>query len=367
MPLSPVPVTQADLVERSEALEMLAAMADQTAAKALAPRSKDAYAADWASFTGWCERYGLTPLPAEPETVRLWLTDLSLQVAQDGGFRYSPASMKRFLSSIARAHRDAGLTNPCKDGRVLQVLAGIRRDRGTAQKRARPLLTADMIRLDESLEHHRWPSGFSAARDSFAMWLAYTTALRRESVADLDIGDISLPPDGMHVRLRRSKTDQEGKGAVLGVPYGTTVMTCVPCKFIRWVRLAEAETRAQRMRLVLAPATDEHICRGAKVSLDKATPLIRRIDKSGRLLDEGVSGAALNDMLKRRVVGAGYDPRGYSFHSLRSGFVTEARRNGADARGVRLQSLHSSDAMVDVYDREYLPLTENNAVWKLGL
>ena len=142
-----VTVVHGTLVERSAALEALATMADRTATKALAPRSQEAYAADWEAFTHWCEGYGLTSLPADPDTVRLWLTDLSLQVEIDGGFRYAPASMERFLSSIARVHRDTGHPSPTRHPRVASVMAGIRRERGARQRRARPLLTDDLVRV----------------------------------------------------------------------------------------------------------------------------------------------------------------------------------------------------------------------------
>ena len=369
MTLAPTPrdgVSHDVLVERSAVLEMLAEMADRTATKSLAPRSKTAYAADWVAFTGWCETYGLTPLPAEPETVRLWLTDLSLQVAEDGGFRYSPASMERFLSSVARTHRDAGFLSPSKDPRVTLVMAGIRRERGARQRRARPLLTADLLRLTGAMDHERWPYAVSAARDTFALWLSYATAFRRSEVAGLATGGVRLQSDGLHVRLEHSKTDQESRGAVVGVPYGTSPATCVPCAYVRWLRLAAAASRAARMRVVLT-RQQGHVCRSGTPPVDASDPLFRRVDKAGRVLERGVSGTALNEMLKRRLVQAGYDPRPYSYHSLRAGFVTQARRNGADARSVRLQTRHGSDAMVDVYDREHLPLTEENAVWRLGL
>jgi hypothetical protein len=55
-----------------------------------------------------------------------------------------------------------------------------------------------------------------------------------------------------------------------------------------------------------------------------------------------------------------------SFHSLRAGFVSRFRRNAVDARSFRLQTRHGRDAMIDTYDREYVPLT-GNAVLKLGL
>ena len=52
-------------------------------------------------------------------------------------------------------------------------------------------------------------------------------------------------------------------------------------------------------------------------------------------------------------------------HSLRLGFVTEAFRQGADARAVMGQTGHRSPAMLEVYAREHAPLV-GNAVTRLG-
>jgi hypothetical protein len=57
-------------------------------------------------------------------------------------------------------------------------------------------------------------------------------------------------------------------------------------------------------------------------------------------------------MVRRRVASGGLDPDSFGSQALRAGFVTQARRNGADPRSVRLQTRHGSDAMVEVYDRE---------------
>jgi len=53
-------------------------------------------------------------------------------------------------------------------------------------------------------------------------------------------------------------------------------------------------------------------------------------------------------------------------HSLRSGFVTEAFRAGADAHSIMRQTGHRSPVMLEVYAREHAPLT-GNAVTRLGL
>jgi len=46
--------------------------------------------------------------------------------------------------------------------------------------------------------------------------------------------------------------------------------------------------------------------------------------------------------------------------------ISRPGRNRADTRAIRLQSRHHSDTMVDVYDREWVPLA-GNAVTVLGL
>ena len=99
--------------------------------------------------------------------------------------------------------------------------------------------------------------------------------------------------------------------------------------------------------------------------LPARSPLLRAIRKGGRLLDTAVTGDALHAMVQRRAAAAGIDGQ-VGFHSLRAGFVTQARRAGADHRAVRRQTRHSSDAMVELYDRDHSPLA-GNAITRLGL
>ncbi len=56
------------------------------------------------------------------------------------------------------------------------------------------------------------------ARDTALVLIGYTAALcRRSDLARLDLDDLTITADGLEVRVRRSKTDQEGAGAVVGV------------------------------------------------------------------------------------------------------------------------------------------------------
>ena len=117
-----------------------------------------------------------------------------------------------------------------------------------------------------------------------------------------------------------------------------------------------------------APFTG-HVCRGARPRTISASPLLRSIRKNGNLSDTALSGAAVNQMIRRRAQLAGYDPElvaQLGGHSLRAGFVTQAFRNGASAHAIMRQTGHTTPAMLEVYAREQAPLV-GNAVTNLGL
>jgi integrase len=52
------------------------------------------------------------------------------------------------------------------------------------------------------------------------------------------------------------------------------------------------------------------------------------------------------------MVAAGFDPAGYSGHSLRAGFATSATRAGVSTFKIRQQTGHASDAILSRYVRE---------------
>ena len=97
--------------------------------------------------------------------------------------------------------------------------------------------------------------------------------------------------------------------------------------------------------------------------------LFPSVHKGGAVGDKPMTGHAVNEMIRRRADQAGFTPaqtQRLGGHSLRSGFVTEAFRAGADAHAIMRQTGHRSPVMLEVYAREHAPLT-GNAVTRLGL
>ena len=85
----------------------LAVLAEETRvflAAAKAASTRRAYGVDWDDFRAWCRRHALSSLPATPETVALYITDLAAS--------RKPATLRRRLTVISRAHQTAGYPSP---------------------------------------------------------------------------------------------------------------------------------------------------------------------------------------------------------------------------------------------------------------
>jgi hypothetical protein len=79
------------------AIDQLRAEPRVAAEASLAPASERAYAADWRDFCAFAARIGRARLPAEPETVALYVADLTR--------RGRPATIARKLATTAVHHR----------------------------------------------------------------------------------------------------------------------------------------------------------------------------------------------------------------------------------------------------------------------
>lgn len=347
---------------------------------ARAANTTRAYDSDWRRFVRWCADRDLCPLPAAPETVVAYLMD-AVGDGRDGPAR-KVSTLSRWVTTMNVAHRDSGLPKPGEYPAVRQFLAGLARRHGTRPRRVAPLLLDDVRTIVAVMDTRVWPGGVSAVRDAALVLTAFAGAFRRSEITGLALDDVTFDRvDGVHLLVRRSKTDQSGQGAIKPVPFGSTPATCTPCALTRWVGLlaaAHASTRTGRpqrvevMRVLLADDPDKHVCRSDRSRLDPVVvgplhaPLFRPVTRSGSIGVGSLSGDAVRQVIKRRVAAAGLDPTEFSGHSPRAGFVTEALRHGATAHAIMRQTGHRDPATVEVYARERAPM-EGNAVRDLGL
>ena len=173
---------------------MLGAAAYARAAKA--PSTLRAYASDWRHLVDWSAEHSLASLPAQPETVALYLTALART--------HKPATITRRLTAISKAHQAQGHPTPAKVAELAvgETLKGIRRALGTAQQAKTPLLTADLLQVLAHL-----PPNLAGIRDRALLLVGYAGALRRSELASLDFEYLTWVDEGAVLRLTRSKTD----------------------------------------------------------------------------------------------------------------------------------------------------------------
>ncbi|WP_157496868.1 tyrosine-type recombinase/integrase [Leifsonia sp. Leaf264] len=318
---------------------------------AIAPATRAAYAVDWAAFDSWCAAHNLMSLPAEPRTVATFLS-----AEADAG--RAPSTITRRLAGISAIHEAAGHPKPSADPLIRRTLGGIRRTIGRPQKRARALTLGP---LREVLAHLDLAT-VAGNRDRLLLLLGFALASRRSELAALDDTDVTLhPEDGLHVLIRRSKTDQGGIGLVKAVPRGANPLTCAACAVVRWRQIVAADP-VQRAEM-LATLSIGHICRQPAPITDG--PLLRTVHRGGAIGGR-MSGAAINGRVRTCWERAGLPLDRVSAHGLRAGFVTTALRSGSTAAQVMRQTGHRSEATVAVYARFETPL-EGNAVTQIGL
>ncbi|QKC85776.1 site-specific integrase [Mesorhizobium sp. NZP2077] len=270
----------------------------------LADNSKRAYAMDIAHFEGTGRK-----LPATPATIAEYLAE--------GTATYAVATLQRRLASISKAHRAIGADDPTKSELVCAALRGVRRTLGVKQRQAKALLRDDLFAVLDRLGDRT-----KDVRDCALLLLGWACAMRRSELVALDVSDVELTSQGALVTVRRSKTDQEGAGREIAVPFGRT-RHCPIAALKRWLEVAG-------------------IMEGA---------IWRGMDKHGNILPERLSGEAVSDVVKVRVSDAGYDPSAFSAHSLRSGFATSAAMAGATSYKIRQVTGHRSEAGLAPYLR----------------
>ncbi|WKW98882.1 tyrosine-type recombinase/integrase (plasmid) [Rhodococcus aetherivorans] len=349
-------------------------------ASARAAGTRRTYASAWRAFTTWCAREGHTALPAHPVTVAAYLVACADTVTEAGERAYAPATLAHRLAAIAHHHRTAGHPSPTGDDLVKATMSGIRRGYATAGQRPRspraPLLTADVLAIVDKARADcaGWADEVVERRDAAILLLGFAGAFRRSELVALTCGDVSLHRlDGLHIRLRKSKTDQEGRGTVRALPFTHSHTSCPPCAWMRWAQVVAAHDAGGRPAVIRLLRTAEpfaaHVCRGPRPRTTSGAPLLRAIRRNGHLSETALSGAAVHHAIRRRAAHAGYDPeivKQLGGHSLRAGFVTQAFRNGASVHAIMRQTGHTTPAMLEVYAREHAPLL-GNAVTNLGL
>jgi integrase len=309
-------------------------------AEAAAANTTRSYASALRYWAGWhAARYGIDmTLPVPEATVLQFVVDHVVRRSADGELAWelpqavdqalvaaglkakrgpwTLATVRHRVAVLSTAHRLKHVTNPCEQPAIRTVLsraarAAVKRGERPRKKTAITLakLEAMLATCDDSLE---------GLRDRALLCFGFASGGRRRSeVAAADLRDLRrIGPQAYIYRLEHSKTQQGG-----------VTSNSTPDKPV-------LDRAAQALEAWLSAAG---ITEGA---------MFRRLWKER--VGPALSPAAVGEIVQRRAQLAGLEGN-FGGHSLRSGFVTEASRQGVPLPAIMAMTEHRAVTSVMGY------------------
>jgi integrase len=231
------------------------------------------------------------------------------------------ATLQHRLIAVHRAHLEAGHDSPAMESLVKRTMQGIRRTKGTAQRRVKALVKDDIIELVLTAEKQK---PLKAARDVALILVGFAGAFRRSELVSIQREDVTEFDHGLEIHIRRTKTQQEA-GHTVFIPCAKS--SRCPVKAIKqWLDLSGIESGAVFRRI------NRH---------DQVASTEALTAQSVALLLKSITTTAKSAEAAKSVAG----------HSLRAGYCTEAASVGVAPHVIMDQTGHRSPAMLNRYVR----------------
>ncbi|MEE4209448.1 MAG: tyrosine-type recombinase/integrase [Parvularcula sp.] len=248
-----------------------------------------------------------------------------------GALPHAPATVRRRISSWKRVAQVRGHQDALSSPAIRQTLAAA--TKASAKPKDRKAKTPIVRSLLDQIvgEDGDLPNGklsLRELRDRTILLVAFGTGGRRRSeMGQLLIENVSKlsSNEGYGIHLGRTKTTKAQDGQKLIV-----------------------RGRAAGYLKTWMAALGEKL---SEQGLKQRGALFRRIDRNGFVSTRGLTGAAVNAILKRKAKSAGLDPKEISAHGLRSGYLTQARKSRVPLEDAMHHSRHRSvQSAVRYYD-----------------
>ncbi len=169
---------------------------------AYAPATIRAYRKNFERFIEFCDGKGTSALPANDAEVSNFIKHLS-------GSELKSASIRIAVASISAIHRLNQEQDPTTHPNVKIELRRMHRNLGRESKQAAGI-DADLLnRMVKSTDNR-----LRGIRDRALLLTAYDSMCRRSELVSLKLSDVFIDAENktVKIKLRRSKTDQDGLG-----------------------------------------------------------------------------------------------------------------------------------------------------------
>jgi integrase len=248
------------------------------------------YGSAWKSWGLWCAAVGAATMPATPAL----LIDYAAWCIAEG-FRFETVLCR--LKAVNFEHRKHSLPVPY-DESVRDFLANARRHL-CERPQGKAALTPGQLRKMSAA--FRASGRLMDIRDCALVLLGFACGWRRAEIVSVDLSDVRWVDHGITLWLGKSKTDQSGRGRLVGIFRGEHEITCPIHGLEEWL--------SRRGRW--------------------PGPLFTQATGFGNLTEHRLDGAGVWRAVKRGMKLIGEDPGPYGAHSLRAGMVTASLEAGA--------------------------------------
>ena len=224
------------------------------------------------------------------------------------------STIKRYLSSVGIAHQEKGHPSPALHPQVKLLIKRARRAYKNQQPIQKVAATKNIVQqLIDTCDH-----SLHGIRNKALILVGFGAGGRRRAeLASFEVQDVKALPNGHYMlRIRSSKTDQEGEGSEVPV--------------------TGSPARALKYWLMKSGITEGKLFRGIK--------------RNGELLPF-ITGRTICRVVQKAAEQAGFDPTLFGAHSLRAGFMTEAVKHKVPLLEAMELSGHKTLAVAQRYYR----------------
>ena len=285
------------------------------------------YSCQLNKFFTWCNSTGLqSSLPVKSEI-------LAAYIAQMAENKMSCSTLEQTLAAITALHRANNLASPTESLLIKKIVKGFKREHGTAPHK-KDAATVDIIRyLLNSIPQDNSPKH---VRDRAIIALGFAGAFRRSELCALNIENLKWTfrdnQEILIIEVLKSKTDQEAHGMLKAI-FPSYDKSISPLSLLKhWLSICNISSGA----------------------------LFRRILRGGQITNQRLTSQSIRLIIKATASVAGLSLN-LSAHSLRSGFVTTAIRQGKTERSIMNQTGHKSVQVLREYFQREDAIEDNAA------
>jgi len=305
----------------------------QALKRSMSRETHRSYRCAWEYFCAWSSAvYGLTQvemhLPVPAAVIAKFITDHYYGMSQDvkarlvrtlkarrGVDTFKSATIAHRVAVLSAIHRKLDVPdhlNPCLAQEIKELLWAIRMQEQQAGVRVSKKQPLTLELIGRIIKNCR-ADGLTGLRDAALFAFGFGSGGRRRSeISSAMFSDLQPIPGGYLYLIPKHKGNRTGRGDIL-------------CIAGRAAQILAAWVEA-------AAITDGFLFR--RFAADQKT-----------VTAHPLSGQAISLVVKKRIAEIGEDPKLYSAHSMRHGFVTSALDRGIPLKDIMGASLHKSRAV----------------------